>query len=439
MSFFAVPSLLDPEQWLTCNRADGNSKDTNDVATRQLRNGLLLSERIVISDGFVFDNPALWKLFSDDGWRELLTSSCDVLSASERRITVAARFRSWFYRDKEIVNPSAIRGSLLSDRQQRCAKENMRALAGSVTHRNDLSFAEYGQMMDFSGHQPTELHLDEFFGKCTLRRKNGNRHVEFGRRVRSLLESPTFFSQGIPKDERDRLERYIGDAQEQHISRSRLEREYPGFWNLYAPIINGLRQLTYASHLLDGGDQVAINPNIGLLSRSDDGLIRKCARQVAKKFDEAAHVLQSDGIATEKIIELRQQYDFRECVRQLCVAEANLVENFADPQCLRAYGRALDHWKDLLGPFLMATRKTAVPSFRTGEARQIAGDIAQGFVDMLLTWFITTTTGVPLGVPGKIASLSGSLAAKYAVLRGAGGAGRMAPCASISIRPGRIA
>lgn len=436
MSLFAVPSLLDPEQWLVCNQADRNSTDTNEVATRQLCNSLLLSERIVISDGFVFDNPCLWGLLAQESWRDLLTSACDVLSSSEQRIPLPARFRGWLYRDNEIVNPSAIRSSLLSDGKQRSAKQTMLELARSCTHRNDLSFGEYGRLMGFAP-QPVERHLDDFFNNCTLRRKNRNRHLEFGRHLRTLVyEGPTFFSQGIPNLERDRLERYLGDSQVQHISRSTLEREYPAFWRLYAPIINGLRQLTYASHLLDGSGQIALNPGISGPNRAVHELIHRSAPEVAKKISAAAHVLQASNIAPDKILKLRQRPDFQECVGQLCVAEANLIESLGDAQHLHDYERALENWKGLLGPFLTANGAASAFTTNPEQARQIAGDVTQGLVYTLLTRFIGVAAGLPVSAIGEIASLSGSLAAKYALL-GAGKAGRTATCGNISIRPGR--
>ncbi|HEY4213180.1 MAG TPA: hypothetical protein VGM84_17000 [Steroidobacteraceae bacterium] len=444
MSAYAMPSLLDPEQWRAHSdllfRKRGNLLDANQAAEEQLKTCLLSAGEIVISDGFVFDNPSLWQLLrQNDGMNAALAKSCVILSTGDADADLAQRFRSWFFRAKGVVSPSVLRGAVvLSDPHRLAAEQQLRELAKPGSHRDTLSFADYGSMMRIDHLQPSEAQLAEFFRRCKFRPKNSDRHTELGQHLRTLVTGLTFLSQGIPTDERERLVRYLTATPETAISRSNLGQEFPKFWAIYERLVNNSRQLTFASHMTDPSTHIALNPAWGRQGKVLDEALVEATKEIHQARSGRQQRWSCGDISIEAIMKIRSERDFPETSHMLSLAEGNLLFSIDHPDKLQAalayYNETRRRWESLMGSALNKARSKKASSPST--ERKVAADLASGLLGLALTAVGTTLTGhVGIEILFRLSQLIGTVATKYQVL-GAAETATPLSLASLAV-PGR--
>ena len=112
---FGIAALMDPE----AAAASGENKQAFVQRLKlQMKLHLLLNEHLLVSDGFFFDNPALWDLALEPGFVDLMRTplfqggdpALLVHSTSTTDTSVDSLFRAWAQRGKsEYVNSSALR------------------------------------------------------------------------------------------------------------------------------------------------------------------------------------------------------------------------------------------------------------------------------------------------------------------------------------------
>lgn len=433
MSFFAMPSLMDPEQ---CRAHSTSLLRAGRAAEDQLKNCLLSAEAIVISDGFVFDNPVLWQLLGQNEVRIELAKACVVLSVCDENSDVNHRFRSWLFRGNEMVNPSVIRGPALSTEQSALAREQLRRLQKSDKLIDGLSFEDYGRMVNVSRLQPTQAELDEFFKNCVIREKNLRRHAEFSGHIRDLvLNSPTFMTQGIPDTELSRLLEYLTSSEGNEVSRSELETKYPNFWAVYERLINNARQLTFASHLMG---QIALNPSSGRFGRGFNEAINEAASGLCIGRSTKAHKWSCSDVSFDAVVRVREHREFSSAVRDLSVAEADLLRSVHDTDrshaAMENYEQALRDWEDLIGRVLNASHaKSTGSGSNPSTERKIAADLASGLMSLTLTALSAHVAGgMGLGL-FRLSSLIIQVGTKYGVLGAKTAKSAYATHASLSV------
>lgn len=222
----ALPGFADPEQIVTMSREQARK-----AIARQLKFHLLTTERIVMSDGFLFDNPALWLLLSADGQlQECLLSKKNpalaiLTSDVAARRSIDERFRMWLFRpDGTTVNSSAARTTWAAiDGKHSPASEDL------LKRRNSLTLKAYASDAGFEDLSSAEGAISAMLTDGVLLAKPKNRHERFGDEVRGLIRlGSTIVSPGIPAADWADFVAYAGENQQ--ISRSKLAVALPNVW-----------------------------------------------------------------------------------------------------------------------------------------------------------------------------------------------------------------
>jgi hypothetical protein len=407
----SITGLTDPEEAAACASSGATTSARDrfcDRLERQLKLHLLLSGHLVMSDGFLFDNPALWSLLvKPSALREVLESHFDespTLILQTTSGTIDERFRAWGDRAGRPVSPSALRGPWMHgcERKDDRAREDVSSLRktfAKLVREPTTTFAGYLEEMGFRWAnglaRPEQISdsLESVFNAAQQAKKSSERHAAYHQALCSWADAR----------EREASE-VVGDPWRAFVnelprrakwSRSILRDDHPAVWNAFRTTLIALRieSLAHLSHR----DLGASETRFALSAVVDDA--EKRMLEIVEPAPAVGEVLLLDQLSFEEVGRIRAHPSFIAVLDQMGKAAKEQAGPYDYSSIIR------DRWAKTLLPLVPSRCKTQVAS-TSSEPPESPASAAGAILEM-------STTGMSVSGAYKIGRFFHSVIHKF--------------------------
>ena len=276
----------------------------------QLKLHLLTSEHIVLSHGFIYDNPAFWSLLTPDlmsGFKSHCRDEKSTLIIQVNQIPTTTSedsdrlFRAWAFGEEldRHLEPSAPR--ILGMAQSPCTAA-IKQLSPEQT-----GIEQYARALKFSGLEASSRDIRDLLASCRLEAKPGDRYEKFKTglltRLMVLRDSRSCFEDHESLQDIHALDEIVRGVVSDggHLSRSLIEQKDRDLWWRIAPLVNQIRMSTYLSEG-DGSACMTLQP------RSSNQAIDKLVSEVEKCAKMPKWGVALERLNFDQIFQLRDSY-----------------------------------------------------------------------------------------------------------------------------------
>lgn len=273
-----MPALSDPSTVHAFKASDSRIAYVTALAN-QIKIHLLTAEHVVLSHGFLYDNPGLWDLFEVPCFSDLLLSPVGARAHSSLLVQVdpgeqreaTHLFQRWAFGksvdERRVLEPSALRCDW-SLREK--PEAGPAALAKLPRDQTDLE--TYAKALGLDELLDAAPKIESVLDQATLLEKPTNRYRTFTSDLIRFADSPESVFPGV-RDLRQAVDQ-LTNRGTKAISRGLLERHHPDVFRRFLPQINFFRQRGY----LEPFEFAATNPAPYNPVRCSQGNVRRGAK-----------------------------------------------------------------------------------------------------------------------------------------------------------------
>jgi len=322
----------------------------------QLKLNLLLSEHLLLSDGFLFDNPGLWYLLRNTSLGKLLAARDSNDKEATAIITTRAvdtgnidfAFRSWFIRsDTKTVNPSCIRSFHHRLGQQNSDAESIRSVLASKG--DDLRLSDFFESCELPYLREAEDEIARLLVGASRKPKSDARHSVYLRCLQQRFEPPTSSTECDDDVEMRKFRELLFDPTQTQISRSEIEKQFRTVWQSHQWQFASAR---IEAHLCAHQEiyphaNMQFNPTLS----AQEAPVSRLADAVFASFERHrpnGSIVFLEDLAFEDILEIRQYGQFRDSMRQLAFYTNSHRLSELTPEELSNFKEAVNKWGEAL-------------------------------------------------------------------------------------------